>query len=198
MKSLSPKNSSFEKLVWIELIGFDNRKPDFGVAELLSRMDVKPTKVALLLCDTELIHAHKNLKRDFRIGAQHCSYVARPYNSERKRQDDWTAFQLRDLNRTLQKNGIAVYAAFFDYVMFEDSARKKGIQDYDTWNSNHKELLFTIANGSVSRSVCHFKHLSDGTLYEDFFASQLASFLTDYEFDGWLACDGFAHPRLDY
>ncbi|MBO4345236.1 MAG: hypothetical protein J5833_05755, partial [Victivallales bacterium] len=116
-------NDGFQKLIWIELIGFDNTKPDFGVEELLSRMEIKPTKVALLLCDTELIHAHRNLKKDFRIGAQHCSYVARPYNTERKRQDDWTAFQLRGLNRTLQKHGIKVFAAFFDYVMFEDSAK---------------------------------------------------------------------------
>ena len=196
MRSHKTANPRFEKLIWIELIGFDNRKPDFGVGELLSRMECKPSKVALLLCDTELIHAHDNLDRDFRIGAQHCSYVARPYNSERRRQDDWTAFQLRDLNRTLRSRGVEVYAAFFDYVMFEDSARKNGIPDFDAWNSRHKELLFTIADGSTFRSICHFKHLADGTLYEDFFAEKLSAFLTDYEFDGWLACDGFAHPRL--
>ncbi len=196
MRDSLQKDSRFEKLVWIELIGFDNRKPDYGVSELLSRMDIKPSKVALLLCNTELIHAHKNLHRDFRIGAQHCSYVARPYNSERSRQDDWTAFQLRELNRVLQKHGVEVYAAFFDYVMFEDSAKNKGLSDFDTWNSQHQELLYTLANGSTSRCICHFKHLSDGTLYEEFFSKQLAAFLTDYEFDGWLACDGFAHPRL--
>ena len=106
---------AFDKLVWIELIGFDNKKTDFGVGDFLSRMKIKPSKVALLLCDTELLHAHKGLEKDFRIGGQHCSYVARPYNTERKRQDDWTAFQLRELNRTLQRNGIEVYAAFFDY-----------------------------------------------------------------------------------
>ena len=188
--------SDFEKLIWIELIGFDNRKPDFGVGEFLSRMELKPSKLALLLCDTELVHAHRNLDRDFRIGAQHCSYVARPYNSERRRQDDWTAFQLRALNRTLKSHGVEVYAAFFDYVMFGDTARNKGIPDFDVWNSQHKELLYTLADGSTSRSVCHFKHLADGTLYEDFLAARLPRFLTDYEFDGWLACDGFAHPRL--
>ncbi len=196
MRASIKNNAAFQKLVWIELIGFDNTKPDFGVAELLSRMEIKPTKVALLLCDTELIHAHRNLKKDFRIGAQHCSYVARPYNTERKRQDDWTAFQLRGLNRTLQKHGIKVFAAFFDYVMFEDSAKRHNIPDFDAWNSQHKELLFTADDGSTARCVCHFKHLSDGRLYEDFFSTQLSSFLTDYEFDGWLACDGFAHPRL--
>ena len=184
-----------EKLIWIELIGFDNNKPDFGVGDLLSRMEVKPSKIALLLCDTELIHAHENLDQDFRIGAQHCSYVARPYNSERIRQDDWTAFQLRALNRTIKSHGVEVYAAFFDYVMFEDSARTRGIPDFDAWNSRHPELLYTLADGSTSRSICHFKHLSDGTLYEDFLAAKLPRFLTDYEFDGWLACDGFAHPR---
>ena len=189
-------NHKFDKLIWIELIGFDNRKPDFGVSALLSKMKVRPSKIALLLCDTELIHAHENLDSDFRIGAQHCSYVARPYNSERKRQDDWTAFQLRGLNRVLKQHGIESYAAFFDYVMFEERAKRLGIPDYDAWNSQHKELLFTLANGATSGSVCHFKHLSDGRLYEDFFSEQLKSFLTDYEFDGWLACDGFAHPRL--
>lgn len=188
--------NKFDKLVWIELIGFDNTKPDFGVGELLSRMKIKPSKMALLLCDTELLHAHRGLEEDFKIGAQHCSYVARPYNTERKRQDDWTAFQLRELNRTLQRNGIEVYAAFFDYVMFKESAEKRGIDSYDVWNQQHKELLFTQANGTTFGSICHFKHLSDGRLYEDFLAEQLPAFLTDYCFDGWLACDGFAHPRL--
>ena len=132
MTTTKKNNADFQKLIWIELIGFDNTKPDFGVAELLSRMEIKPTKVALLLCDTELIHAH----------------------------------------RTLQKHGIKVFAAFFDYVMFEDSAKRHNIPDFDAWNSQHKELLYTADDGSTARCVCHFKHLSDGRLYEDFFSER--------------------------
>ena len=35
--------------VWVELIGFDNAKPDFGVDEYLDRMAMKPQAVSLLL-----------------------------------------------------------------------------------------------------------------------------------------------------
>ena len=31
-----------EKHVWMELIGFDNSSPDYGVAEFLSRSEVRP------------------------------------------------------------------------------------------------------------------------------------------------------------
>ena len=79
------------KGIWIELIGFDNALPDYGVREYLSRMPVKPEFVSLLLFDAELVHTHAGLERDFPLGDLQCSYFGRPFNEERRRQD-WTAF----------------------------------------------------------------------------------------------------------
>ena len=96
--------SSFAKLLWIELIGFDNTAVDFGVAELLGRMPIKPEAVSLLLWNTEVIHAHQGLQTDGPLGPQQCSYCGRSFNEERSRQD-WTRFQLRDLIAELHRHG---------------------------------------------------------------------------------------------
>ena len=52
--------------VWVELIGFDNAKPDFGVGEYLDRMAVKPQAISLLLDNDGLFLSHEDgLPADF-------------------------------------------------------------------------------------------------------------------------------------
>ena len=48
---------------WVELIGFDNTKADYGVGDYLSRMDLKPEVVSLLLNDDILYLRHKPVRR---------------------------------------------------------------------------------------------------------------------------------------
>ncbi len=76
----------YEKQLWIELIGFDCLAPDYGVKEFLARMEKKPARISLLLWSADIIHAHAGLETDFPLGPQQCSYYARPYNEERRRQ----------------------------------------------------------------------------------------------------------------
>ena len=48
----------------MELIGFDNRLEDYGVAEFLSRMPVRPDVISILIWNTDLIHSHHGLAED--------------------------------------------------------------------------------------------------------------------------------------
>lgn len=184
----------FTKILWIELIGLDNTKDDFGTAEFLSRMPVKPEIISLLIWNTDLIHSHTDLKTDAPIGPKHCSYWARPRNEERKRQD-WTKFQLRDLVRIFQKAGIKVYISFFDQLMSEEYQKKHNIPFVHEWINDHQEVRAFSIDKKIT-DIAPLKRLSDNTYYEDFFFSQLEKFMRDYGFDGLHASDGYGHPRL--
>ena len=185
------------KGIWIELIGFDNALPDYGVREYLSRMPVKPEFVSLLLFDAELVHTHAGLERDFPLGDLQCSYFGRPFNEERRRQD-WTAFQLRGLVAELKKHGLDVFPSFFDFVITPDRAKRHEVRRRDpVWIDSHPELLTVDRTGKRrDEDFCLWKHLADGTLYEDFFVNKLIAFLKDYGFTGFHGSDGFGHPRL--
>ena len=98
---------------WVELIGFDNAVADFGVAAYLGRMDRKPDVVSLLLDDDQLMLTHKpGNSADFVFSPQNCSYGARPFNPERRRQN-WTSHQLKGLVAELKRQGVTVFASFF-------------------------------------------------------------------------------------
>ena len=185
------------KGIWIELIGFDNTQPDFGVREYLSRMPVKPEFVSLLLFDAELLHTHVGLEHDFPLGDLQCSYFGRPFNEERRRQG-WTAFQLRGLVAELKKHGLDVFPSFFDFVVTPDRAKRHNVRRREVvWIDGHPEMLSVDRSGKRrDEDFCLWKHLADGTLYEDFFVNKLIAFLKDYGFTGFHGSDGFGHPRL--
>ncbi|MBR3923975.1 MAG: hypothetical protein IKJ45_12730, partial [Kiritimatiellae bacterium] len=140
--------------VWVELIGFDNSKADFGVEEYLERMEVKPQTVSLLLNSDRLFLSHmKGLPKDFAFLPESWSYRGRPFNMERKRQN-WTAFQLKGLVAELQRNGVQVFASFFASEQYPVSQERATVV-----------------------------------------ADRLATFLSDYGFDGLHGSDGYAPPR---
>ena len=45
--------------LWLELIGFDNTLPDFGVDRYLSRMERKPDAVSLLMDNDRLFRSYE-------------------------------------------------------------------------------------------------------------------------------------------
>ena len=100
--------------LWAELIAFDNTRPDFGVGEYLSRHDIKPEMVALLLGDDQLYFIHKPGSDDDFGLTKNCSVSAngRPFNRERRSQA-WTTRQVRALVAELAKNGVKTLASFF-------------------------------------------------------------------------------------
>ena len=186
-----------EKYLWTELLAFDADASDFGVGEYLGRMPIRPKGVSLLLTDPEIVHAHRGLERDFPIGDVECAYCGRPWNEERQRQR-WTAWQLRGLVGELKRHGVEAYPSFFEISMASNSQyiarfgleRRPGF-----WIDAHPEVLNQVKSGKRHSGICVIKHLSDGTLYEDFFTAQLVRFLTEYGFAGFHAADGYGHPR---
>ena len=52
------KESYLNKWIWIELIGFDNQKPDFGVVDYINRCGFLPDGFALLLYWTGFVIDH--------------------------------------------------------------------------------------------------------------------------------------------
>jgi len=205
LSAFAPAAQGGEKYLWAELIAFDNAAADYGVAEYLSRMTVKPKGISFLVFDPELFHSHTDLSEDFEIGDLHCSYYARPWNEERPRQK-WTAWQLRGLVAELKKHGVDSYPSFFDMAPGKDDGwvRKfKATRKDVTWLDRHPEVGYRLKGGARATNVNPIEKLADGSDYSDFFVPQMVRFLTDYGFAGFHACDGFGHPRfplndLDY
>ena len=123
---MATQHLSFRKFLWIELIGFDNRQGDYGVGEFLSRMEIKPEVISILIWNTDLIHSHHGLEEDAPIGLKHCAYQARPRNEEHDIQN-WTRFQLRGLIAELHRHDIKVYVSFFDQLWSKESRFAAGI-----------------------------------------------------------------------
>lgn len=102
------------KFLWTELIAFDNTLPDYGVKEFLARSRFKPDAVSLLLVESTLFENHKGDGADFPLPEKACSYMGRPYNSERNRQV-WTSRQLKGLVAAINAQGVESYASFFEW-----------------------------------------------------------------------------------
>jgi len=175
----------FENYVWIELIGFDNTKKDFGAGALLDRMGFTPEGIFLLVTSIDIINTHKGVDSEYLLEPYFCSYVGHPYNDERARQN-WTNLQLKGLAEVLHSFGIESYISIFDYMSPEGSF-------------NHPELYTSIwsdGKESIQRCLYMTKRFADGSLYEDFFMSAAIKFLSDYGFDGIHLADGVCRPRV--
>lgn len=174
----------FENCIWIELIGFDNEKEDFGVKDLVEKTGFKPDRIFLLVTSIDIINTHKGPEYEYELDEYFCSYVGHPYNDERQRQK-WTNYNLKKLVDVLHNEGIESYISMFDYMS------PKG-------EFNHPELCTSLWSGgkeSNPRALYMTKRFADGTFYEDFFLSATVKFLNDYGFDGIHLADGLCRPR---
>lgn len=176
---------TFDRWAWTDLLGFDNRASDFGVGDFIRRAGFTPPVISLLIADPEFIHAHDG-SRDQALAPTLCSYCGHPANELHARQD-WTSFELRGLVGSLHQQGVKVLVANFD------SHFRPGCGD---WLDRHPEVHHISKTHGRMNSLCPWKHLADGTLYEDFFCRKLMEVLDDYGLDGYHGADGYAHPRI--
>lgn len=181
----------YEKWVWIELIGFDNRASDFGVAAYLDTVGTVPDGISLLFFTPDFVHAHKGMEREHILPIEMCSYAARPYGKLHDRQQ-WTNYQLHGLVKELQKQGVNVYCSFFNLFLFSDEGREKASE----WCAAHPELYEMRKTGEAFPVINPLKRFKDGTYYEDVFVRDLMTVMRDYEFDGYHGADGYTSPRL--
>ncbi len=173
--------------VWIELIGFDNTEPDFGVEELLARMGFRPHRVLLLLTSVDFVNLHRADEDDYELDPYFCSYEGHPRCDDRSLQR-WTKRQLKGLIQALHHVGVEVYPSFFDMTSPNHS-----------FAHEHPEL-YTVkyvdgATPIVAPYIYMTKRFADGSLYEDYLLQKLVEVLADYGFDGAHLADGICRPR---
>ena len=183
----SMQDNQLKNYIWVELIGFDNEQPDFGVANYLRNTGFIPEGISFLLTSVDFVNLHTNMEEEYTLADDFCSYSGHPYNCERARQK-WTNFQLRDLISVLQSYGIAVFCSFFDYACAGNSL-------LDT----HPELKLVVQDQGKTQALNLFgmiNRFADGTYYEDFFLGKLISVLADFGFDGMHLADGIVRPRI--
>lgn len=160
-----------ERWYWVELIGFDNESPDFGVSAYLSR-NQSTDGVSLLLAHADfLFHEEETLLPTA------CSYGGHEYNRERRRQD-WTKTQLRSLVKTLQSHGVKVFFSCFDQT--------KIITD--------PAYLCCGKYGKPHRHLCVIKPLEEGTV-GDIVIEKIRAVIDEYGFDGLQLADGLSSSR---
>lgn len=184
--------STFEKWIWIELIGFDNEQHDYGVASYIESLGFTPHSLSLLLYSPDFVHTHENMEEERMLPKQCCSYVARPYSRERERQN-WTNVQLRGLINELQTNSIDVYCSFFNMVEYLTA---DGEFISSAWAEQHSYLFEMNKSGESIPCLNPLKRLEDGSYYEDFFIQKLSDVMRDYQFNGYHGADGYTSPRI--
>ncbi len=162
-----------DRWYWVELIGFDNTSPDFGVSAYLSR-NQSTTGVSLLFAHIDFLFAEESEV----LAPTACSYGGHEYNRERRRQE-WTKTQLRGLVRELQSHGVKVFFSCFDMT---DTITDPAWLCYGT-------------KGKPSRLVYVLKQLERGTV-GDVVIEKLRAVIDTYGFDGLQLGDGLSSNRL--
>lgn len=175
----------FGNYVWIELIGFDNEKDDYGVSDLLNKAGFVPAGVFLLVTSIDIINTHRGLDNEYELDEYFCSYAGHQYNDERARQR-WTNLQLKKLVDALRNQGVESYISIFDFMSPKVEFGRTEI--YTTVWSDGKAI--------PRRCAYMTKRFSDGSFYEDFFLKSSVKFLGDYGFDGIHLADGMCRPRI--
>ncbi len=185
------RKPGFYNFTWIELIGFDNTKPDFGVNDYVKTLGFVPYGVSFHLTSINFVNDHKGMESEYRLPVYACSYSGHTHNDDRIRQD-WTNYQLKGLASELHKAGIKVYASFFDFYSRDDTPGTV----HPTFFDAHPELCVVLDTGYVSSLIYMTKRFADGTWYEDYLLDKLIQTASDYDFDGIQLADGISSPRL--
>ncbi len=188
--SVFSSDTGIESWLWIELIGFDNTRPDFAVGQLLEDLDFVPDGVGLFLYSIDFLNRYDGLERERNLLPECCSYGAHPFNVDRARQD-WTNWQLRDLITVLHREGIKVYVSIMGFSRFYSDTSALAEEEF---LHEHPELMFVTRDRGGQHVVNLLKRFQDGRPYETFFIEQLTRLLRDYDFDGVQLADGLSSP----
>ena len=186
------KDSPFQKWVWIELIGFDNELPDFGVSDYMKRCKFIPDGVSLLLYSIGFVLRHEGLDHEQALSPCEQSYGGHPHSVERSRQN-WTNYQLKSLIKELQRYGCKVYLSIFNVYQYTSDLGETVGEDYF---ENKAYLHETLRDGRQQKSIGMLKRLEGGQFFEDELQSKTIRALSDYNFDGIQIADGISSPRV--
>jgi hypothetical protein len=183
-------NPNCERWMWIELIGFDNERPDYNVGAFLDNAGFIPEGLCLLFSTPDFVHTHEGLDHEVSFPPDFCSYAGKPYNAERQRQV-WTNLQLKGLVDELHRHGIKVFPTLFNtFVSSIDGEIYRS-----PWSNSHPELWEVLRDGTGASCLNPLKRFLDGTYYEDVLAKHLSAVIADYGFDGCHVADGYSSSR---
>lgn len=179
------KVPGFNNFIWIELIGFDNTLPDFGVGSYIKNLGFIPDGISFLLTSIDFVNMHKSMDCEYEFPDYYCSYAGHSHNDERERQN-WTNYEFRSLIAELHQYGVKVYFSIFDWVREDDRSL----------TANHPEIKMVLSTGQISNHICMIKRFADGSYYEDYLLKKLLETARDYNFDGVHIGDGVSSPRM--
>lgn len=171
-----------ERWIWTELIAFDNKRPDLGVGDYIGKAGFLPTAVCLLIGSPDFVLSHQGIKDEYDLPTEYCSRDGHEFNQERKRQV-WTNHQLRALINGLRERGVQVYLSTF--------AGYTRDRTHHEWITDHREVLHVWKSSGFAWALNCLSRLNDGSYFEDYFARQMVTTLSDYGFDGWHGADGW-------
>ncbi len=176
---------------WIELIGFDNTLPDFGVEAFLSRLAEAPEGISILFSNLDFVNAFRADEKEFFLRPCDCSYDGHPFGEEHARQA-WTNVQLKALIKTLQARDIKVVFSIFNYAVYHD---ENGQTVVSSFASEHPQLFNYNQNFQKSTTLNFAKTMQGGGLYGAYFVEKLKQVIDYYGFDGVQLADGISHSR---
>ena len=177
-----------KKWLWIELIGFDWEKKDFGVKEYINNVGFVPEMLSFLFSSPDFIHQHEPLTKEIELSWNICTYGGR--NDGKKNVEDlprWTNLMLKKLIAELHKYKIKVFCCVF--------SRYRQNKFHNEWVRNHQELLSVNSDGVCDSFINPLARFNTGEYYEDFFIGKLLDVVKDYDFDGF-HMDGRNHYPL--
>jgi hypothetical protein len=180
---MNDNQRSHQQCVWTELLAFDVDQADRGVGEYMSTLGFIPDMVALLITSPDMILQHAGIAEDQVLPPDFCSRDGHDGNETRRRQV-WTRFALKDLIARLHLAGSKVYLSNFTHYLEN--------KFHHEWMADHPEVKQVLSTRGRVSALNVLARLKDGSLFQDYFAAQLARVCQDYDFDGWHGADGYA------
>ena len=177
-----------ELFVWMQLLGLDRERSDYGVGEWLATMGEKPDGVCLFTPHPDIIHQHSGMESEYTLHPDDCAYCAIPRNILRERQP-WTNYDLRGAVKEIRKAGVE------PYLSIQGAAYNNLF--HREWVTDHPEVHHYLRSGAKS-AIHPLKRFCDGSYYEDFFIKKMCETLTDYDFAGLQIADGFCPSGMTH
>ncbi len=176
---------------WVELIGFDNTKADYGVSDYLKSTGDVVTGVSLFVYSSEFINSFSGYDASKTLRDEYCSYAAHPYNEDRARQK-WTHFQLKGLVTALKDRGVKVLFSTFSTFIYRDENGEIIVGEWGEKNLKIRE--FSTVKGGNFGAVSLIKRFESGEYYVDYFAKKVIEIINAFGFDGIHLGDGLGFP----
>jgi hypothetical protein len=180
----------YDKFLWLELIGFDNRQEDMGVGEYIDNLGFIPDGISIFMSGADFVHFHNGLKEDEEFPADIGAYLTAGSFEKKQADPAWTKYQLKAVINGLHSYGVKVYFSVFTISL--------GDRFHKEWINEHPEVAISaVKEWQKGYPVINpLKRLNDGSFYEDFFVEKLVEVSLDYEFDGYHLVDGYNHGWL--